>query len=280
MSSCVGNINTFCYVCGKYVVLCDRIHITPNLEHIYGYYFSTSYWPRAWAPNICCRTCYNGLVEWYNGTKKSMPFGIPMIWNEPSENRHDSTTCYVCVNDAKRQNKRQLKYFQYRAVPSVELPKPHSEDVPVPKRPSPQTANLSTCEDLAKLPDAPSLPGPTPSEINPSIYVEGEVRRPVLLDEQKLNTIARNLNLSKNKAEMLAAELQQYNLLEEGVSARSFRIRNSRFKQFFTVNPENTFVYCNNVSGLFDAMHIANYRAQEWRLFIDSSQSSLKGTVL
>ena len=39
-------------------------------------------------------------------------------------------------------------------------------------------------------------------------------------------------------------------------------------------------VYCNNIIGLFFKMKMPNYRPEDWRLFIDSSQRSLKCVML
>lgn len=49
---------------------------------------------------------------------------------------------------------------------------------------------------------------------------------------------------------------------------------------FFSVNEQNDLVYCRDVTGLMTEMNIRDYNAEEWRLFIDSSQSSLKGLLL
>lgn len=254
-----------------------RLSMTETVTVPYEFYFSRPYWPRATAPNICCRTCYNGLQNWHKGKIKQMPFGVPMTWFD-SPGQHDSAKCYACVNhSATKKNSNQLKDFKYLAVPSVELTMPHSDDVPVPKRPSPQTAAMCTADDVQV--DAPSIAGPSPSEINPSVFSGArEVdKRPILLTEARLNAIARKLGLSKHKAEMLASEMQNDNLLAEGVTLRSFRYRNDRFKQFFLADAENKFVHCKDINGLMAAMNIGEYKADEWRLFIDSSQSSLKG---
>ena len=39
---------------------------------------------KAWAPHICCKTCYTGLTKWLNGKRKNMLFAVPMIWREPT----------------------------------------------------------------------------------------------------------------------------------------------------------------------------------------------------
>lgn len=112
----------------------------------------------------------------------AMPYGFPMEWNDPGE-IHEFEICYVCVNaEAASRNFNQLKTFEYKSVPSVVLPKPHSDNFPVPKRRSPMTAKINTCDDV--LPDSPSIQGRTPSQINPSVFSGGNVvRKPILLDE-------------------------------------------------------------------------------------------------
>ena len=49
---------------------------------------------KSWAPHIVCKTCLEHLRQWTLGTRKSMRFGIPMIWREPRNHVDD---CYVCA---------------------------------------------------------------------------------------------------------------------------------------------------------------------------------------
>lgn len=270
MPKCSGNINCYCYICGEFVVPERRLPLSGKVEHNNAFYFSKVIMQRDWTPNISCKYCYNALHDWSIGKRQSMLFGVPMQWSNPGR-KHNPNNCYMCVNDARSRNRNQLKYFRYQSVESAILPQPHSDAVPVPKRPSPQTENM---DSPFEQPDAPSV---APVTVNPSLFVAEEVPKPILLTEQHLHSIARHLSLGKLKSEMLAVELQSYNLLAPGASVTSFRDRNTRFREFFTINNENTFVYCHDVNGLMEAMNILDYKAEEWRLFIDSSQSSLKG---
>lgn len=59
-------------------------------------------------------------------------------------------------------------------------------------------------------------------------------------------------------------------------------ILNFRLDECFATekwDPENEFIYCKDVEGMMSAIHI-EYHAEEWRLFIDSGQGSLKVVLL
>lgn len=199
-----------------------------------------------------------------------MPFGVPMKWSNPGRSVHNSSKCYVCANDICKRNKSGLKKFRYISVPSVQLPQSHSEHVPVPKRPSPAGAAVAagSGNEFIAITVEPSvfLPGNEIDNESPSRE----------MTEKHLHCLARKLGLSKTKAEVLASELRAFNVLAAGVNVTSFRDRNEFLKPFFTVNDRNTFVFCNDINGLLNAMG-SEYVPEEWRFFIDSSQSSLKG---
>lgn len=266
-----GNINSYCYICGRYTIPAKRINITKAVKDNYAFYFSKVILLRPWSPNICCLRCYSSLENWVAGKINQLPFGVPMEWSDPGRN-HGPYNCYVCANDARGQNRHRLKRFRYQSVAPAILPKPHSIDVPVPNRPSPQVQHTGNV-DTPDLPDAPSLAGPTTN--SPSVFLPEPQMQP--LSERQLHSIARNLHLSKTKSEALGIELKKYNLLQPSVTVTSFRTRNDVFKPFFSVNEQKDLVYCKDVTGLMAAMNIRDYNAEEWRLFIDSSQSSLKG---
>lgn len=271
MSECKsGSINNYCYICGKYTIPEFQQPLSEKIEHYYCFYFSKVVQRRKWSPNICCRKCYNCLSNWANGKVQSMPFGVPMQWLD-SGPKHNQYNCYVCANDARGQNRHRLKQFCYQSVESAILPKPHSEDVPLPKRPSPQEINTPNCVGDDRL-FAPSF---VQMETDPSTYTPDDGLQP--MNEQQLHSIARKLRLSKLKSISLGNELKKHKFLQSTVNVTSFRTRNEVFKKYFSINAQNDFVYCKDVSGLMIEMNISDYKAEEWRLFIDSSQASLKG---
>lgn len=279
MSKCnSGSINSYCYICGQYIIPAKRQNITAAIGHNYAFYFSKVVMIRPWAPNICCSSCFCYLKNWIGGKIRELPFGVPMEWSDPGPNHHQYN-CYVCANDARGRNRYRLRSFCYQSVPSAILPRPHSENVPVPKRPSPQTQNIVTCADVdmpdVDIPDAPPIP--FQSEICVSSFLAHPEQRIQPLSEQQLHSIARNLQLSKNKSEILGNQLKLHNLILPSVNVTSFRTRNVVFKKFFSVNERKDLVYCNDVTRLMATMNICDYNVEEWRLFIDSSESSLKG---
>ena len=51
-------------------------------------------WGKSWAPHTYCKSCYNGLVAWFNGKKAAFKFAILMVWREPQNHIND---CYFCL---------------------------------------------------------------------------------------------------------------------------------------------------------------------------------------
>lgn len=100
-----------------------------------------------------------------------------------------------------------------------------------------------------------------------------------VMSKAHLFALVRKLELSQRKAEILVSGLKSINAIASDIPVHIFRHRQGRFMQFFTNNLENSFVHCNDVDGLMSEMAIA-YKPEEWRLFIDSSKSSLKAVLL
>ncbi|GBM98118.1 hypothetical protein AVEN_229764-1 [Araneus ventricosus] len=91
----------------------------------------------------------------------------------------------------------------------------------------------------------------------------------------KLNDLVRDLDLSKNKEEILASRLQQWNLLEENV--RVVHTPHLLFESFF--KKEESIVFYWDIDGLLKELHIA-HEPNEWRLFTVTLKLSLKAVLL
>lgn len=88
----------------------------------------------------------------------------------------------------------------------------------------------------------------------------------------------RDLDLSKERSELLASRLKERNLLSQGTKITLYRDREKEFLPFFS--SDNDIVYCNNIGGLLMILGLSRYKAEEWRLFIDSCKRSLKCVLL
>ncbi|KAJ9594111.1 hypothetical protein L9F63_014477, partial [Diploptera punctata] len=86
------------------------------------------------------------------------------------------------------------------------------------------------------------------------------------------NDLVRDLGLSKSKAELLA-----WKLLQDDTKQTFFRNRQEEFEDFFS--KEKDIVFCNDVENLYQSLGV-EHKSEDWRLFIDSSKTSLKGVLL
>jgi hypothetical protein len=75
-----------------------------------------------------------------------------------------------------------------------------------------------------------------------------------MMTEGELNDLIRDLELPKNKAELLASRLQQWNVPHHSVKVTTFGTRNHIFRQFFKT--PGYFTYCKGIDGLMDAVHM------------------------
>ena len=101
-------------------------------------------------------------------------------------------------------------------------------------------------------------------------------KNPILFDQAEFSDLIRDLNLLKDKAELLGSRLKKKNLLNENVRI-SYRNREKDLVKVFS--DEDGLIYCNDVQKLMKAVahkHIVS----KWRLFVDSNKTSLKGVLL
>ena len=89
---------------------------------------------KSWAPHYCCNTCATTLRQWLNQKRESMPFAIPLVWQEPTDH---SSNCYFCMIPpvGKGMSRKKKWTLEYPNIPSVLCPVPHGEEVPIPVPP-------------------------------------------------------------------------------------------------------------------------------------------------
>ena len=100
---------------------------------------------------------------------------------------------------------------------------------------------------------------------------------PKLFTQTDLNDLVRDLDLTKNSAELLASRLKDKNLSALGIVVSFYRNRERDLVQFFRM--EDKFVFCGDINGLLNAMG-CEYEPTDWRLFMNSSKRKLKCVLL
>ena len=98
---------------------------------------------------------------------------------------------------------------------------------------------------------------------------------PNRFNQDNLSDLIRDLNLPKESAELLASHLKERNFLQAKTNVTFYRNREGNFLPYFKQYEE--IVVCNDVDV---ELGIVYYEANSWRLFIDSSQRSLKCVLL
>ena len=227
--SCLNDPDVFCYICGQYTLKPNRNHVTSFIKRAYLAYFGVKLGDqdKPWVPHIVCKTCTEHLRQWTQGKRKSMNFGIPMIWREP-QNHHDD--CYFCAINVKGINRINKKVLVYPDLQSARLPRAHCDEVPVPV-----SAKLHENEETSSDSD---------EKVSSDDFVDNS-SAPQPFNQEELNDLVREMNLSKKSAEVLASRLKEKNLLLSDTRITYYRERDTEFIPFFT--KEDNFVFCNNV---------------------------------
>ena len=136
-----------------------------------------------------------------------MPFGVPMVWRVSSNHSTDSYFCVVppIQNGMSMKKKSTLVYPN---IPSAVWPVPHGDGRPGPEG-TDNFAMYSDEEDSVSSNSEEQQPSASRDADNlPSTDVSNHK-----ITEDELNDLLRALNIPKNKAELLASMLQQWNLL-------------------------------------------------------------------
>ena len=235
----------------------------------YKHYFASQVGDqdKKWAPHICCNRCRTSLLFWLDCKRKQMLFAVPMVWREQSDNVTDRYFCMTNIKGFSRKNKSKIFYPVCR---SAIKPVPHDPDLPVPQPPTEKKDTLSVDEGASTSTESEE-------ELIESDSSFQHESAPLLINQKRLNDLVRDLYLSKENVEVLGSRLQQWNLLEPGTTISSFRIRNQSLARYYA-SAENI-CYGKDVEGLMTELGCEDNPAH-WRLFIDSSKTSLKAVLL
>jgi hypothetical protein len=129
--------------------------------------------------------------------------------------------------------------------------------LPIPE-PPPDSFYLDCDEEEENTQEETSQPS---TSRDPECFLNVTSAEPHKITKKELPDLIRDLELSKNKAELLSSGLQQWNLLDDTVKVTAFRSRQKGFGQFFMTQGE--LGACKYVEGLMAAMNI-RYNPEEW----------------
>ena len=183
-----------------------------------------------------------------------------MVWREP-QNHHDD--CYFCTVTIKDFNHYKKRKWEYPDLKSARRPVLLCESIPVPVFTLLPQLHDSDSEEPHALECSET------SEGSCSEYEESS-SSPKQFTQQELNDLIRDLNLSKQGSKLLASKLKGKNCLQPDAKITFYRNRETGILPFFS--QDNDLVYYN-IIGLLK-MKIPNYRPEDWRLFIDSSEGA------
>ncbi|KAI6653894.1 hypothetical protein LOD99_3070 [Oopsacas minuta] len=196
---------------------------------------------KTWAPHTVFRSSVENLRQWTKGIRKSLSYGIPMIWREPQNHISD---CYFCMANISGFNAKTKSLIKYPNLHSAIRPVPHSIDVPVPK-----FTNLDVISEIDDCETRDSLIREDEDFIP---CVLSRSNSPQLFNQSELNDLVRDLDLPKESAELLGSRLKEKNLLLPETKFYSYRNREIEFLKYFIM--EDGFVFYHDVSPLVNAL--------------------------
>ena len=93
-------------------------------------------------------------------------------------------------------------------------------------------------------------------------FTESKKAVPQQFNQSELNDLVRDLDLSKQVAEILASRLNEKHVLHSSTKVSFYRKRDKLFLPYF--EEEKQLVYSDNVSGLLVELGIPSYNPEEW----------------
>ena len=198
--------DVFCYICGEYTIAPNTKPVTSFITRAYHTYFGIKLadQDKDWAPHMVCKACTETLHGWTNG-KRSLNFGISMVWKELTNHVTDCYFCTVDVTGINRKNRGSLKYSDLQSAP---CPVAHCDEIPVPI--------FGELPDISDE-DASSVEGHEDKE---EVVLEDDAPHP--FTQKELNDLVHALSLSKDSAELLASKLKEKKLLSDSARISFF----------------------------------------------------------
>lgn len=152
-----------------------------------------------------------------------------------------------------------IEFFETPNLESALRHVPHGPDIPIPL-----------------LDNIPALLQSKSDDNSDDEFQVNDCSEPVLFSQSELNNLTPNLAISRDSAHAVVP-LQEKNLLTPGTSFTWFQNQEKDCAPYFPQDGE--LVNGSDVSGLMQ-MFIIQHKVADRRLFIDSSQTSLRAVLL
>ena len=194
---------------------------------------------------------------------KKIKFTSRTLWNQPK----DKKDCYFCMTNIvgfKNSNTQKIKYANVSSVTKPTLCcDEHVENIKTSENTEVVDKNVvSALKEIAieKWNTRNTQATAVRATLTITMTIPpGQQKKPEFYTQESLNDLIRDLGLPKDAAENLASNLKERNLVMKGTQSTVYRTREKVFLNFFSPNV---------------------YKDEEWRLFIDSSQRSLKAVLI
>ena len=87
LRKCLNNRNSFCYICGNFIIPSQRANISAFVKEAYFAYYKVKHsdQDRSWVTHRVCKQYVEGLFMWNKGTCEKLAFGITMVSREQKD---------------------------------------------------------------------------------------------------------------------------------------------------------------------------------------------------
>lgn len=280
MDFCKGK-DDFCNICGHFVVDRNKRKRNDKFSVLYRTYYEMEWINEPYTPNIGSSACYTSLVRWSKDSNKKPKYKHPVMWFNPGN--HDENECFFVLTKLLKESIKK----NYEATLYAHLPVLHHIESPPANVYEDNTEQLEhdmdidvnvdvdgdgdVDFDMCTDPQQPSASSYVPTNVGAINVV------PELVTQTRLDNMCRRLELSQRKSQLLASMLKEDNLLSSEVTITSQKHRQAEFIPYFQT--EENLTFCLDIDALMENMQI-EYEVQDWRLFIDVSESGLKTILL
>ena len=147
--------------------------------------------------------------------------------------------------------------FQY--LVSAIRPVPHGTDLPVPSPP----------ENLSDESESSSLQSATEEMYFESHQYDSPIDK---FTQSKLNDQIKELQITKERSELLGSRLREKNMLASGVKFSWYRNREKEFRKYYA--QEDQLVFCTDIRNLLHQLGEREYDPSTWRLLLTLPKKS------